>query len=83
MDKKRITYNILDDGYMLYLDGNPWIKQHKEHVFYPELSLKENAEKHIEDLCTPVVEEPTVAEQITDIEIAIAELYEMMIGGTE
>ena len=50
MNKERITYEILEDGYMLFLDGKAWIKQHKEHVFYPELSLKENAEKHIEEI---------------------------------
>lgn len=83
MSKEQITYEILEDGYMLYSNGKPWIKQHKEHVFHPELSLKENAEKHIEELCKPVVEQPTVEEQITELQLAIAELYEMQLGGME
>ena len=83
MNKERISYEILADGYMLKLDGKDWIKQHKEHVFYPELSLKENAEKHIEDICKPVVEEPTVEEQITEMQLALAEIYEVMVGGAE
>lgn len=83
MNKERITYEILEDGYMLKLDGKDWIKQHTEHVFYPELSLKENAEKHIEELCKEVVPEPTVEEQITEMQLAITELYEMTLGGNE
>lgn len=83
MNKEQITYEILEDGYRLYLNGKSWIKQHKEHVFYPELSLKENAEKHIEELCKSSVEQPTVEEQITELQLAITELYEMQLGGME
>ena len=74
MNKERISYEILEDGYMLYLDGQPWIKQHTEHVFYPELSLKENAEKHIEDICTPVEPEPTRDEEVARLQAQVAEL---------
>ena len=83
MNKERITYEILEDGYMLYLDGKPWIKQHTAHVFYPELSLKENAELHIDELCKEVKPEPTVEDQITELQLAMAEIYEVMVGGAE
>jgi hypothetical protein len=83
MNKERITYEILEDGYMLNLDGKPWIKQHKEHAFYPEKSLEENAELHIEELCKEVKPEPTVEEQITEMQLALAEIYETMVGGVE
>lgn len=83
MNKERITYEILEDGYMLYLDGKPWIKQHAEHLFKPELSLKENAELHIEDICKEVKPEPTVEDQITELQLAMAEIYEVMVGGAE
>ena len=73
MNKDQITYAILEDGYMLYLDGKAWIKQHTEHFFYPELSAEENAIKHIEDLCKPV-EKPTIEEQIAELEMKLAEL---------
>lgn len=78
MNKERITYEILEDGYMLKLDGKDWIKQHTEHVFYPELSLKENAEKHIEDICTPVEAEPTKDEQIAQLQEQVAQLQEQV-----
>ena len=73
MNKDQITYEVLEDGYMLKLDGKDWILQHKEHVFFPEKSLEENAQLHIEELCKPV-EEPTVEEQIAELEIKLAEL---------
>ena len=79
MNKDQITYEVLEDGYMLKLDGKDWILQHKEHFFYPELSLEENAELHIEELCKPV-EEPTVEEQIADLEAQLAVLKEQQIN---
>lgn len=79
MNKEQITYEVREDGYMLFLDGKPWILQHTEHVFYPELSLEENAIKHIEDLCKPV-EEPSIEEQIADLEAQLAILKEQQIN---
>ena len=83
MNKERITYEIIEGGYMLLLDGKPWIKQHAEHVLYPDLTLEENAIKHIEELCKPIVEKPTIEEQITELQLAIAELYEVQQGGVQ
>ena len=79
MDKDQITYEILEDGYMLKLDGKDWIKQHTEHFFYPELSAEENAVKHIEDICTPV-KEPSIEEQIAELEMKLAELKAMQVN---
>ena len=77
MNKEQITYEIREDGYMLKLDGKDWILQHTEHFFHPELSAEENAQLHIEELCKPV-EEPTVQEQIAELEAKLAELKEQV-----
>ena len=64
--KDRITYEILEDGYLIKLDGKPWIKQYEPYIPYPELSYEEGCLKQIEDICTPP-EKPTVEEQIADL----------------
>ena len=74
MNKEQITYEVREDGYMLKLDGKDWILQHKEHVFFPEKSLEENAELHIEELCKEVEPEPTKDEQIAELQAQVAEL---------
>lgn len=79
MNKEQISYEILEDGYMLKLDGKDWILQHTEHFFHPELSAEENAELHIEELCKPV-EEPSIEEQIADLEAQLAILKEQQIN---
>lgn len=77
MNKEQITYEVREDGYMLKLDGKDWILQHKEHMFFPEKSIEENAQLHIEELCKPV-EEPTVQEQIAELEAKLAELKQQV-----
>lgn len=78
MNKDRITYEILEDGYMLFLDGKAWIKQHTEHVFNPDKTLEENAVLHIEEICKPVEETPSKDEQIAQLQEQIAQLQEQV-----
>ena len=68
MTKEQITYEIREDGYMLFENGKPWILQHTEHFFHPELSAKENAELHIEELCKEHEPEPSKDEQIARLQ---------------
>jgi polyhydroxyalkanoate synthesis regulator phasin len=74
MNKEQITYEVREDGYMLKLDGKDWILQHKEHVFFPEKSLEENAELHIEELCKPVEDMPSKDEEIARLQEQVAAL---------
>lgn len=87
-------YRIFKDGLPFVKQFEPNMPYKKDNMTYEEACLK-----HIEELCKPIeiiepiyeepaVEEvidktPTIHEQITDIELAIAELYEMVLGGTE
>lgn len=77
--KDRITYEISENGYLISLDGKPWIKQYEPYIPYPELSYEESCLKQIEDICTPV-EEPSVEEQIADLEAQLAELKAMQVN---
>lgn len=79
--KDRITYEILENGYKINLDGKTWIKQTEPYIPYPELSYEEGCLKQIDDLCRADEEAQNKQDEITEIQLAIAELYEMMLGG--
>ena len=80
--RDRVTYEILENGYKINLDGKPWIEQLEPFIPYPNLSYEEGCLKQIEDLCKPQEEVVSLQDQITNLELAIAELYEAQQGGT-
>ena len=80
--RERITYNILENGYKIYLDGNPWIKQVEPYIPYRNVSYEESCLMQIEDLCKADEDEQKRLDEITEMQLAITELYEMMLGGT-
>lgn len=82
-DNKEVSYEVVEKGYKIYLGGVLWITQEEPYIPYPELSYEENAIKQIEEICTVSKPEPTVEEQITEMQLAITELYEMQLGGNE
>lgn len=51
---KEISYEVVSDGYNIYLGGNetPWIKQYEPN-YIPDrsLSYEENAIKQIDEIC--------------------------------
>ena len=49
---KEISYEINDDGYMIYLCGKPWIHQYEPFIPYPELGYEGSCLKQIEELAT-------------------------------
>ena len=80
--RDRVTYEILENGYKINLDGKPWIEQLEPFIPYPNLSYEEGCLKQIEDLCKPQEEQLSIQDQITNLELALAELYEAQQGGT-
>ena len=56
IDGKTISYEILDDGYDIYLDGAIWITQHEPygHPMDSSKSYEENCLLKIEELTAPV-----------------------------
>lgn len=90
MERKRITYEVLDNGYIINLDGKPWIEQLEPYIPYPELSYEESCLKQIEEIIKSneeaeqkKQEQVSLQEQITNLELAIVELYEAQQGGAE
>ena len=89
IDNKSISYEVTTNGYRIFLDGKAWIEQSEPHIPYPKLSYEEGCLKQIEDLYNGYQaslqekqEQASIQDQITDIELAIAELYELQQGGT-
>lgn len=56
----KYSYEIFDDGYDIYLDGQPHITQREPyaHVYAPEGTYEENALLQLESLTAPVDENP-------------------------
>lgn len=89
IDNKQISYEVIDDGYKIYLDGQLWIHQYEPFIPNPSKSYEENALAQMEELYNGYQaslkeqqEQASIQDQITDIELAIAELYEAQQGGT-
>ena len=76
--RDRITYEILENGYKIKLDGKLWITQDTTNLPYPNLTLEECCLKHIDDICTPQEEAVSLQDQITNLELAMAEIYESL-----
>lgn len=65
---KPITYEILDDGYMIYLDGKPWIKQRGNYGKPMDTS------KTYEENCLLQIEDITAEPETDDIDTVLTEL---------
>ena len=76
--RDRITYEILENGYEIKLDGKLWVTQDTTNLPYPNLTLEECCLKQIDDICTPQEEAVSLQDQITNLELAMAEIYESL-----
>ena len=76
--RDRITYAILENGYEIKLDGKLWITQDITNLPYPNLTLEECCLKQIDDICKPQEEAVSLQDQITNLELAMAEIYESL-----
>ena len=80
INRNNITYEVYENGYLIKLHGRPWIKQTINNMPYPNLSPEECCIQHINDICEDNNRELTLQEQITNVELAIAEIYETLLG---
>jgi len=93
MDKTRITYDILNNGYMIKLDGKNWIEQVGENSkpMDSAKTFEENCLLQIEDLTKEIAEEiPEIELVKTDIEdlkakdlenkVALAQVFELVVA---
>ena len=82
------TYEVTENGYYIYINGKKVIHQYEPYIPNPSISYEENAKAQIEELKASEEaekEKKTDIEQmksdITDIQLALVELYES--GGVE
>lgn len=69
-DGKELSYEILEDGYLIYLDGQKWIKQ-DSYLPYKKETLEESCIAHIEAI---VVKEQEEINKNIDLENQLAAL---------
>lgn len=67
-----ITYEVIEDGYKIYLNGTLWIHQYEPYIPNHNLSYEENAIKQIEDIIAQEQASEEQAKQNDRIEQAIA-----------
>lgn len=73
---KKISYEILENGYEIYLDGKLWITQPEPFakLFVSDGSYEDNAKAHIEELCQNLAPAPIVEDRVSDLEDYAADL---------
>lgn len=71
LTRERISYEIKEDGYLIFLDGNPWISQDRTNLPYPDRTLEECCQQQIEDLLAAAES----AQVQADTQSELAELY--------
>lgn len=65
---KPIAYEILSDGYMIYLDGKAWVKQRGDY------GKPMDSSKSYEENCLLQIEDITAEPKEDDIDTMLAEL---------
>lgn len=50
LDNKELSYEVLEDGYKIYLDGMDFIHQYEPFIPNPKLTYEENALAQMEEL---------------------------------
>ena len=94
MERERITYEILENGYRINLDGKPWIEQLEPYIPNPSISYEENAIAQMEELVAmhgnaknEQMEKEALIEQVKLQDEAINELAslvsDLMMKGAE
>ena len=92
--RDRITYEILENGYRINLDGKTWIEQTEPYIPNPSISYEENAIAQIEELAAmhenaknEQMEKEQLIEQVKLQDEAINELAslvsDLMMKGAE
>lgn len=94
IDNKKVSYELLDNGYKIYLDDVAWIHQYEPYIPNPSISYEENAIAQIEELVAmhenaknEQVEKEALMEQVKLQDEAINELAslvsDLMMKGAE
>lgn len=81
--EKTYTYEVTENGYYIYINGNKVIHQYEPYIPDKTKSYEENAQAQIEELKamdnkvkTEKTDIEKLKEDITDIQLALTEIYE-------
>ena len=87
IDGKEVSYEILEDGYKIYLGEKPWISQRGAYIPYPDLSYEEGCLKQIEEIYNGFAnaqeEIKTKEDKITELENKVQMLTDCVIEMSE
>lgn len=85
-----LTYEILENGYRILNNNEVWLEQIEPYIPHPSKTYEENAQIQIAELIKSREEAEEkqatledLANDITDIQVALAELGEIIAGGAE
>ena len=82
-DNKAVSYEVLEDGYKIYLDGGDFIHQYEPFIPNPKMTYEENALAQIEELVEAFEasqNQPSYEERIAMLEAELAELKAMQVN---
>lgn len=71
---EKISYEISEDGYDIYLGDKIWVTQHEPYILYPSLGYEGSCLKQIEDICKPAEEMISVDKKIEEMKQYISKL---------
>ena len=81
--KKEYTYEVTENGYYILINGEKVIHQYEPYILNKELSYEENAKAQIKEMkqadentVQEKIEIEQLKEQITDLQLALAEIVE-------
>lgn len=68
-----LTYEILQNGYIILKDGIPWIKQ-ENYILFPSDTIEKSAQLHIDDIIknNQQIQGNSIEERLQALEIAMA-----------
>ena len=77
IDGQEVTYEVLADGYTIYLGGEVWHDMREPNLIRPELSYEEQAKRHVGELVGESTTQAAILARLDDIENALCELSEV------
>ena len=85
---ENISYEIVENGYKIYLDGKPWIEQLDEYAkpYDTAKTYEENCLLQLEDItatATATAHTDTLEDRVTVVESAVMDIADVLADLTE
>lgn len=80
INDRELAYEVVRNGYLIYLGGKLWIRQLEPYIPNPTMSYEENALAQIEALATSAEEENDMNARIASLEETVDFLVMSALG---